>query len=194
MGASGSGKSTLCHVLVDRLRRDGVAVAHVPQSPDEALDPLRSLAFHWRQAERALGLAPDSDRRAELLRALGLDGGGLQVRPWAWSRGMQQRFVVAMALLARPAVLILDEPTSALDPIIAATTLDLIEAHLDGTATTLVLVTHDLGLAAARAHRILVMDDGRLVEQADTAVLLAQPRNAAAQALVAHRSWAAAPC
>ena len=113
---------------------------------------------------------------------------------------MQQRFVIAMALLAKPAVLILDEPTSALDPIIAATTLDLIDQHLDGDqhlngeTTTLVIVTHDLGLAAARVDRLLVMDEGRIVEDAATGHLLEQQRCAAARALVAHRVWAELPC
>ncbi|MEX0285605.1 MAG: ATP-binding cassette domain-containing protein, partial [Paracoccaceae bacterium] len=49
VGASGSGKSTLGHALIDDLRAQGHSVAHVPQSPEEALDPLRSLAFHWRE-------------------------------------------------------------------------------------------------------------------------------------------------
>ena len=194
VGASGSGKSTLCHALIDRLRSEKVAVAHVPQSPDEALDPLRRLAFHWAQAERALGMAPDPALRSRLLQALGIDQADLDIRPWGWSRGMQQRFVIAMALLPRPAVLILDEPTSALDPIIAAATLDLIDRHLDGEQTSLVIVTHDLGLAAARADRLLVMEAGRVVEEAATAHLLLRQQSATARALVAHRVWAELPC
>ncbi|WP_425051769.1 ATP-binding cassette domain-containing protein [Psychromarinibacter sp. S121] len=194
VGPSGSGKSTLCHALIDRLRAEGIAVAHVPQSPEEALDPLRRLDFHWRQAERALGLAPDPARQGAILRALGLEGRPLNVRPWGWSRGMQQRFVIALALLARPSLLILDEPTSALDPVIAAATLELVEAHAAETGTTLLIVTHDLGLAAARAHRLLVLHDGRIVEDAATGDLLARPESAPAQALVAHRNWAELPC
>lgn len=194
VGASGSGKSTLCHALVDHMRAEGVAVAHVPQSPDEALDPLRRLDFHWRQAERALGLSHDPARRERLLAALGLDSRPLNVRPWAWSRGMQQRFVIALALLARPALLILDEPTSALDPVIAAATLALVETHAADTGTTLLIVTHDLGLAAARAEQLIVLHKGRIVEDAPTAALLAQPTSAPARALVAHRNWAELPC
>ncbi len=194
VGASGSGKSTLCHALVDRLRSEQVAVAHVPQSPDEALDPLRTLAFHWEQAERALGQPPDRALRNRLLQALRINHADLDVRPWGWSRGMQQRFVIAMALLPRPALLILDEPTSALDPIIAAATLDLIDRHLDGEKTTLVIVTHDLGLAAARADRLLVMEEGQVVEDAATAHLLLRQQSAAARALVTHRVWAELPC
>ncbi|MEM9629495.1 MAG: ATP-binding cassette domain-containing protein [Pseudomonadota bacterium] len=194
VGPSGSGKSTLCDALIDRLRSEGVAVAHVPQSPEEALAPLRRLEFHWRQAERALGLDHDPDRQDALLAALGLTRRQLNVRPWAWSRGMQQRFVIALALLANPALLILDEPTSALDPIIAAATLGLVETHANETGATLLIVTHDLGLAAAWASRLLVLDEGRIVEDTATGDLLARPASSTAQTLVAHRNWAELPC
>ena len=84
VGASGSGKSTLGHALVDALRRQGHSVAHVPQSPDEALDPLRSMGFHWAEAERALDLAPDVANQKALFAALRIDGGDLRKRPWGW--------------------------------------------------------------------------------------------------------------
>lgn len=145
VGASGSGKSTLGHELVDRLRQIAVAVAHVPQSPDEALDPLRSLAFHWREAEAALGLPGDAVRRDALLKAMGIGDADLRQRPWRWSRGMQQRFVIAMALIGAPALLILDEPTSALDPVVAASAMTLLDRHLDTTGAALLLITHDTG-------------------------------------------------
>ena len=119
-------------VLVDELRAQGRRVAHVPQSPDEALDPLRSMAFHWREAEQALGLPADSDRRKRLFEALKIDGGDLRKRPWGWSRGMQQRFVIAMTLIDMPDLIVLDEPTSALDPVVAANTMDLLDSHLAG--------------------------------------------------------------
>ncbi|MBL1420524.1 MAG: ATP-binding cassette domain-containing protein [Alphaproteobacteria bacterium] len=194
VGPSGSGKSTLCHALVDHLLAESIAVAHVPQSPDEALDPLRRLEFHWRQAERALGLSHDRERQRTLLAALGLDGRPLNVRPWEWSRGMQQRFVIALALLAPLELLILDEPTSALDPIIAAATLDLVDDHIANTDTTLLIVTHDLGLAATRAERLMVLSEGRIIEDAATEDLLSAPATAVTQSLVAHRNWAELPC
>lgn len=194
VGASGSGKSTLGHVLTDRLRADGITVAHVPQSPDEALDPLRTMAFHWRQAERALDLAPDARRRRTLFEAMDLDTSALGRRPWGWSRGMQQRFVIAMALIGQPDFLIMDEPTSALDPVVAASMMELLDRHLEDAETGLLLITHDLGLAAARVERILVMGEGRIVEDAPISRLLEQPRSRAAQALVAHRNWAKLPC
>ena len=194
VGPSGSGKSTLGHALADRLgSRDGI-VSHVPQSPDEAVDPLRTLRFHWSEAERALGLSPDPERRADLLAALGLPGTDLAARPWSWSRGMQQRFVIAMGLVGAPELLILDEPTSALDPVIAAATMERVDRHLAESGTAMLLITHDLGLASRRAERIWVLADGRIVEDARTDDLLERPMSAAARALVAHRHWAVLPC
>ncbi len=194
VGPSGSGKSTLGHALTDRLGGQSGVVALVSQSPDEALDPLRTLSFHWREAERALGLPADSERQLELLSALGLSNAELTTRPWRWSRGMQQRFVIAMALIGAPELLILDEPTSALDPVIAAATMELVDRHLAASSTAMLLITHDLGLAAKQAERILVLDAGGIVEDAPTAKLIAQPASSAAQALVAHRNWAVLPC
>ncbi|MEM6940115.1 MAG: ATP-binding cassette domain-containing protein [Pseudomonadota bacterium] len=194
VGASGSGKSTLGHALVDRLRADGKSVAHVPQSPDEALDPLRRMGFQWREAEQALGLDHDPLRQRELFDALKISHGNLRKRPWGWSRGMQQRFVIAMALIGSPELLVMDEPTSALDPVVAARTMDLLDAHLAERQTTLLLITHDLGLAARRVSRLMVMDAGHLVEDCSTQALLDYPQSDAARALSAHRSWVALPC
>jgi ABC-type glutathione transport system ATPase component len=194
VGASGSGKSTLGHALIDDLRSRGHSVAHVPQSPDEALDPLRSMAFHWREAEVALGVPPGSADQAGLFRALKIEGGDLRKRPWGWSRGMQQRFVIAMALIGAPDLLVLDEPTSALDPVVAAATMELLDAFLEGRGTAMILITHDLGLAARRVDTLMLMHAGRLVEQGRTEDILERPKTDAAKALSAHRSWVALPC
>ncbi len=194
VGASGSGKSTLGHALVDDLRAQGHSVAHVPQSPDEALDPLRSMAFHWREAEVALGVQPGSVDRDSLFRALRIEGSDLRKRPWGWSRGMQQRFVIAMALIGTPDLIVLDEPTSALDPVVAAATMNLLSGFLEGKSTAMILITHDLGLAARRVETLIVMDEGRLVEQGSTAGILEHPKSRAAQMLTAHRNWMALPC
>jgi len=191
VGASGSGKSTLGHALVDDLRAQGHSVSQVPQSPDEALDPLRSMGFHWQEAERAMGQHAD---RAALFETLKIGHGDLSKRPWGWSRGMQQRFVIAMALIGQPDLIVLDEPTSALDPVVAAASMDLLDRHLDGRSTAMLLVTHDLGLAARRVARLLVMEDGHLIEDAPTVVLLERPQTQASAALCQHRSWAALPC
>lgn len=194
VGASGSGKSTLGHTLIDALRAQGTTVAHVPQSPDEALDPLRSMGFHWREAERALHLAPNPARQAKLFEALNISGANLRKRPWGWSRGMQQRFVIAMALIGTPDLLVMDEPTSALDPVVAAQTMDLLDRYLADRHTALLLITHDLGLAARRVSRLLVMAQGQVVEDAPTLQMLVQPQTKQAQALCAHRNWRTLPC
>jgi ABC-type glutathione transport system ATPase component len=191
VGASGSGKSTLGHTLIDALREQGASVAHVPQSPDEALDPLRSMAFQWGEAERALGYDANPEKRRQLFSALQIEGGDLRKRPWGWSRGMQQRFVIAMALIGTPDLLVLDEPTSALDPVVAANTMDLLDAVLDDGQTAMLLITHDLGLAARRVSRLMVMDAGRIAEDTSAAELLAQPQTEAAKILASHRSWPA---
>ncbi len=194
VGASGSGKSTLGHALVDDLIAQGHRVAHVPQSPDEALDPLRSMSFHWREAEVALGLTPDTADQAGLFKALKIEGGDLRKRPWGWSRGMQQRFVIAMALIGTPDLIVLDEPTSALDPVVAAATMNLLSAFLDGKDTAMILITHDLGLAARRVDTLMVMDDGHLVERGSSDEILERPRTEPARSLSAHRNWISLPC
>lgn len=194
VGSSGSGKSTLGHTLIDALRAQGHTVAHVPQSPDEALDPLRSMAFHWSEAERALGLAPGSADQKGLFSSLKIEGGDLRKRPWGWSRGMQQRFVIAMALMGRPDLIVLDEPTSALDPVVAAATMDLLDQHLHGSDTAMMLITHDLGLAARRVSQLMVMHQGRMVEHASTEKILEHPQSEPSKTLAAHRSWRALPC
>ncbi len=194
VGSSGSGKSTLGHALIDDLRAQGRVVAHVPQSPDEALDPLRSMGFHWREATRALGLPEDAQQRQSLFEALKIEGGDLRKRPWGWSRGMQQRFVIAMAMIGAPDLLVMDEPTSALDPVVAARTMELLNGYLNGRDTALILITHDLGLAAKHVARLMVLDEGRIVEDHPTGQLMDQPQSSAAKSLCAHRNWLALPC
>ncbi|WP_299772619.1 ATP-binding cassette domain-containing protein [uncultured Tateyamaria sp.] len=194
VGASGSGKSTLGHVLVDALRAQSHTVAHVPQSPDEALDPLRSMAFHWREAEQALGLQPGAADQKALFSSLKIEGGDLRKRPWAWSRGMQQRFVIAMALMRVPDLIVLDEPTSALDPVIAAATMGLLDRHLRGSKTAMMLITHDLGLVARRVSQLMVMHEGQIVEHASTKDILERPQSEPSKVLAAHRNWFALPC
>ena len=102
---------------------------------------------------------------------------------------MQQRFVIALALIGEPELIVLDEPTSALDPIVAAATMDLLDQHLAGSETASLLITHDLGLAARRVDWLMVMEAGHIVEQARTEIILKIPSSKAAKALTTHRSW-----
>jgi ABC-type dipeptide/oligopeptide/nickel transport system ATPase component len=107
---------------------------------------------------------------------------------------MQQRFVIAMALIGTPELLVLDEPTSALDPIVAADSMKLLDSILANGSTAMLLITHDLGLAARRVTRLMVMDDGRIVEDAPTGELLEHPKSQAAKNLSQHRSWLSLSC
>ena len=142
----------------------------------------------------ALSLTPDSADQAGLFKALKIEAGDLRKRPWGWSRGMQQRFVIAMALMGTPDLIVLDEPTSALDPVVAAATMNLLSAFLDGKDTAMILITHDLGLAARRVDTLMVMDAGRVVEQGPTDDILERPRTEKARSLSAHRNWMSLPC
>lgn len=107
---------------------------------------------------------------------------------------MQQRFVICMALIDTPQVLVLDEPTSALDPVVAASTMDLLDQTLTGGDTIMLLITHDIGLAAQRVSRLIVMEHGHIVEDAPTSRLLQAPQSPAAQALSANRHWLSVRC
>lgn len=107
---------------------------------------------------------------------------------------MQQRFVIAMGLIGTPVLLVMDEPTSALDPVVAASTMDLLDRYLADRQTALLLITHDLGLAARRVSRLMVMEEGRVIEDAPTTQLLAAPTTRAAKSLCAHRNWLELPC
>ena len=107
---------------------------------------------------------------------------------------MQQRFVIAMALIGAPELIVLDEPTSALDPIVAAATMDLLDHVLGNSEVAMILITHDLGLAARRVSQLVVMHDGQVVEQAKTTDVLTKPQTKAATTLAAHRNWLDVPC
>ncbi|GAA4796559.1 ABC transporter ATP-binding protein [Streptomyces ziwulingensis] len=184
MGPSGSGKSTLMHcaagldsptsgsIRVDgreiggldetrrtELRRD--RVGFVFQSYN--LIPSLSVEDNITLPLRLAGRAPDQDWLRTLVGRVGL-AGRLAHRPAELSGGQQQRAAVVRALAARPAVVFADEPTGALDLRSAHEVLDLLRDLVDELRQTVVMVTHDPA-AAARAHRALVMADGRVVEE-----------------------------
>ena len=97
--------------------------------------------------------------------------------PHRLSGGMRQRVMIAMALLCKPALLIADEPTTALDVTIQAQVLDLMRALRDEMRTAILLITHDLGVVAEMAHRVVVMYAGQVVEEASVDALFAMPQH-----------------
>jgi peptide/nickel transport system ATP-binding protein len=104
--------------------------------------------------------------------------------PHQLSGGMRQRVMIAMALACDPRLLIADEPTTALDVTIQAQILDLMRALKEKTGTAIVLITHDLGVVAEMAQRVVVMYAGRKVEEALVEQLFARPRHPYTQGLL----------
>ncbi|MGW1618775.1 dipeptide ABC transporter ATP-binding protein [Streptomyces sp. NPDC002172] len=207
VGESGSGKSTVAATLLGHLRhgsrvtggsvhvdgRDvfalsarelrqlrGGTVAMVGQNAGQALTPTMRIG---RQIEEAGGEVPVVDlldqvrlpRPAELARRY----------PHELSGGQQQRVAIAMAIAARPKVLVLDEPTTGLDVITQRSVLDLIAALRDELGLAAVLVSHDLGVVAHMADEVCVLNTGRVVESADTRRLFAAPQDPYTKRLLA---------
>lgn len=102
---------------------------------------------------------------------------------------MQQRYLLAMALMENPQLIILDEPTSALDAVIAAQVLQEVQRLAKVQGITVMMVTHDLALAARFARTLAIMDQGRMVEQGATQTVLSNPQHDYTRELVAHRCW-----
>lgn len=210
VGGSGAGKSTLLRAVmglfrparptagqiefngqaryfadVNKARMAGIAF--VPQSPAHGFDPLRRLRWQWDQLARHNQVAAGRDRR-EILTALGLPDLGSSF-PHQWSRGMQQRLLLAMALADAPKLLILDEPTSALDPLIAAQVLQETQRLSKERNIAVMMVTHDLSLAARFANQIAIMQAGRVVESGPADQVLCDPKHPYSRELVSYRGW-----
>jgi peptide/nickel transport system ATP-binding protein len=178
----------------DLRRLRGREIALVPQSPAAALNPALTLAAHFEEVWRAHGEESwkiGRMRVPELLEAVQLpvDEAFLKKRPRELSVGMAQRFVIALALLHRPALLVADEPTSALDPITQAEILKLFAAiHQRGAA--LLYISHDLPSVAELCGRIAILCEGRVVESGECRKLFFQPQHEYTRRLVdAIAAW-----
>jgi polar amino acid transport system ATP-binding protein len=136
--------------------------------------------------QRVLGLTPaDAEARArELLDRVGLAGHTLAF-PRTLSGGQQQRVAIARALMMEPSVLLLDEPTSALDPRLVGEVLAVIR-DLAASGQTMIIVTHQVRLAAEVAARVVVLAEGRIAESGRTEEVLRRPQSAAARELLAQ--------
>jgi peptide/nickel transport system ATP-binding protein len=167
----------------------GQKIGLVPQDPMSNLNPVWKVGFQIREALSANGIAQGKAARiraAELLEEAGLADAEdrLGQYPHEFSGGMRQRALIAIGLSARPQLLIADEPTSALDVTVQRQILD----HLDGLTselgTAVLLITHDLGLAAERAEHLVVMSKGRVVESGPALEILQRPQHPYTQKLV----------
>ena len=168
----------------------GAQIGLVPQDPVSSLDPVRPIGVQIGEIFRVHGERSRTVIRArvlELLERVGLDDPALRARqhPHELSGGMRQRVLIAIAIALRPRLIIGDEPTSALDVTVQRRILDLIDDLRREEGTSVLLVTHDLGVAADRAQRIVVLRDGRVVEQGTTAEILRRPEDSYTRQLLA---------
>ena len=168
----------------------GKEIAMIFQDPMTSLNPLLTIG---RQLSEVLELHEGLSRKVARRRcAAGLADVGLsnpehrlRQYPHELSGGMRQRVMIAMALLCNPRILIADEPTTALDVTIQAQILELMKALQKKHGTSIILVTHDLGVIAGMADRVNVMYAGRLVETAGTDALFSLPLHPYTQGLLA---------
>jgi nickel transport system ATP-binding protein len=214
VGASGSGKSLTClgilDLLPDGLQRvsgdlliddrsvfanelRGREIALVLQNPRSAFNPVRNLRQHALETLRVRGIkgASAQTQMREAVNEVGLDDVDRVLDSFAFqlSGGMLQRMMIALALMAQSRFLLADEPTSDLDVVAQARFLGLLERLAAQRNLGVLLVTHDMGVVARCCHRVAVMENGRIVEQADVHSLFASPQSAAARALLhAHRT------
>jgi len=160
----------------------GNAISMIFQEPMTSLNPVLTIG---RQISEALVLHRGMTEKAALVRAAEMlrkvripeAERRLAQYPHELSGGMRQRVMIAMALACGPRLLIADEPTTALDVTIQAQILELMHELRDETGASVILITHDLGVVAEIAHRVVVMYAGRKVEEAPIGELFAAPRH-----------------
>jgi len=200
VGRSGSGKSTLLKVIlgilkpfsgrvlihghdiyrlpwrrrVELLRRIG----YVPQDPFKSLNPVLKVKSILKEPLEACGFKGNVDEKIRLIvKLVGLPENVVDMYPEELSGGMRQRVLIARALISEPEVLILDEPTSALDVSIQAQVVNLINEIYERLKLSIITVTHDLAIAQYVADRVVVIDNGRIVEEGSLAEILNNPRS-----------------
>ncbi len=167
----------------------GNEISMIFQEPMTSLNPVLTIGRQIAETlelHRGLSTHKAMQRAIAMLRLVNMPEPERRVTqyPHQLSGGMRQRVMIAMALACDPRLLIADEPTTALDVTIQAQILDLMRALKDKTGAAIVLITHDLGVVAEMAQRVVVMYAGRKVEEAPVAQLFAQPRHPYTQGLL----------
>jgi peptide/nickel transport system ATP-binding protein len=176
----------LSEAEMERVR--GRRVAMIFQEPQSSLNPVltigqqigETLRWHFKLSAQDI-----QQRSVSLLDSVGIPDPERRLKeyPHQMSGGMKQRVMIAMALAGEPELLIADEPTTALDVTIQAQILDLLKQIQRDTGMAILLITHDLGVAAQMADQVAVMYAGQIVEQADRETFFANPQHPYAQKL-----------
>ncbi|GGG19216.1 ABC transporter ATP-binding protein [Rhodococcoides trifolii] len=196
----GSGKVTGGEILFDGtdvttaskkeiIALRGEQIGLIPQDPMSNLNPLWKIGFQIEETLAANNIAKGKaakKRAIELLTESGMSDADKRVNqyPHEFSGGMRQRALIAIGLSCRPKLLIADEPTSALDVTVQRQILDHLEGLTNELGTAVLLITHDLGLAAERAEHLVVMYRGRVVESGPARQILQNPQHEYTKRLV----------
>ncbi|WP_157519131.1 ABC transporter ATP-binding protein [Modestobacter sp. Leaf380] len=198
VGESGSGKTTLARLLLaletpdagtvtlaGRPVRPGSprslrwfrrAVQTVPQDPARSFHPRIRVGDAVAEPLACLRVPGDHTARvAQLLVAVGLEPDAARRWPHEFSGGQRQRLAIARALAPRPQVLVADEPVSALDVVVRLQVVDLLREVSEAEGLALLVVSHDLGVVQHLAHRVLVLDAGRPVEEGPVGQVFGHP-------------------
>jgi len=167
----------------------GTDVAMVFQEPSTALNPVYTVGWQIAEGLRAHGKYTRKQARAKAIEILGKVGipdpkSRVDYYPHQFSGGQKQRVVIAMALVLEPGLIVADEPTTALDVTVQAEILDLLRRVRDEFGTAILLITHNMGVVADLADRVVVMYQGDVVEEASVADLFARPKDPYTQKLL----------
>lgn len=165
----------------EMIKIHGAKISMIFQDPFTSLNPVYTVGDQIAEAielHQGLGRKQAWHKAIEMLEIVRIKDSGVRIRdyPHQFSGGMQQRVMIAMALACRPELLIADEPTTALDVTIQAEILKLLKDLQSELGLTIIYITHNFGIIKEICNRVIVMHDGRKVEEGSTAEVLESPK------------------